>query len=728
MHNNHYKKIVQLPILTLAVATATQAWAQQDGSSHLMLEEIVVTAEHREASLQDTQISITALTEDDIKELGISNAEDLTGVTPNVQIAPLAAGRAGVSIAMRGVRQGESQVSFDPAVGMYMDGVLIAKGTGSLLDVAEIERIEVLRGPQGTLYGRNTIGGAISFITKKPADEFEASLEGTLGSFNQQNVRGMINLPMGEQFAARVSVASLQRDALYDNEFPGTEYPEVGDKDRTAVTAHLQWTPNDRTKVLYSYDQSRIDETGTPNFVTFVPNSTDPLLPGVPTEYVEGKGEWPDTGSWDGPFSSELEVDGHALNISYDIGDNVTFHSITAHRDMWNHGIADADGGPSTRLNTDDEQEDKIFTQEFRLVGAAMDQRLSYSVGAYYMDEKGDMDTNVILFGGLIVIPTIVEFANKSYALYGQGTYDLTDALHLTLGARYTTEDREMTKETVGSGDRSFNNVSPLVSLAYDWNDDVMTYFKIARGYNSGGFNSRLGTQADPVTGELYFEKGFDEELLTAYELGWKATLADSRVRWNGAFFYSDYTDKQVSQLVDAATNLLTNAGTVAVYGVESELRAALTENLEFGWDYGYTDAEFKKWDDPILGDLTNSNFAYAPKHTSNMFLTYFFPQMDIGTLSARLDYTYRSSIHFLSKEVEINGSDSLGLWNGRLTLNDVKGPGDSTIRVSAWVKNITDEGYWNFGVDQLNVSVLSVAFNGYGEPRTVGLDASISF
>lgn len=699
--------------LALAIAATISGLTPAVCSAERIIEEVIVTAEHREASLQDTQISITALTEKDIAERGISNVQDLSSYTPNVRIAPLANGRAGVSISMRGVRQGESQVSFDPAVGMYLDNALIAKGTGALLDVAEIERIEVLRGPQGTLYGRNTIGGAINIITKKPANEFEASLKTTVGKFGQQDVRGMVNVPIfsggdAGDLAARVSLASIQRDALYDNDFVGGEVSETGEKDRTAAIVHLQWTPSDAMKILYSYDRSRIDEKPTPVFLTFTPSGS--------TGITEDK--HPDSGNWDGPFQSELEVDGHALNISLDLTDSMTIHSITSQRDMWNYAITESDGGPSPSLVTDDEQEDQTFTQEFRLVGQALDSTLSYSTGVYYLDEDGKMDTNVILFGGLATIPTVVDFANEAWAVYGQATYDLTDRLHVTFGGRYTEEKREMTKENVGDAEGDFENFSPMVSLSIDWTDDIMSYFKIADGYNSGGFNSRLN---DPVL----FDKGFDSETMRAYELGFKSTFAE-RVRFNLAVWYSDYDDKQVSQLVGPSTNLLTNAGKVTIWGAESEITAQVTDALELGWSHGYQEPEYDEWDDPTLGDLTNSPFAYAPRNSGDAFAIYEIPFIGQSLLSARLEYSYRDEIEFLSKENQINGSGALELWNARVTWSEIQGPGDSMMRVSAWVKNLKDESYWNFGVDQLGP--LGVAFNSYGDPRTYGLDFAIDF
>lgn len=265
----------------------------------------------------------------------------------------------------------------------------------------------------------------------------------------------------------------------------------------------------------------------------------------------------------------------------------------------------------------------------------------------------------------------------------------------------------------------TFSKISPMISFGYNWTDDIMTYFKISSGYQSGGFNARDDKWTDFVT-------GFDEEDLLAYELGVKSVLA-GRYQLNGALWLSDYDDKRVNQFNPVTlASVQRNAGKVKIWGLELELLAQLADNLQAGVNYGYVDHKYREYVDPRLGDLSDrSNFPYSPRNTASAFIAYDYP-LNFGVLRARLDTTYRDEMTFLVPQPERNSSSSLQLWNARVTLDEIKGPGDSVVRVSAWGKNLTDEGYWNFGVNLYDS--FGFDFNTYGEPRTFGLDIELDF
>ena len=386
-------------LLTLSAAVSVPAMAQE---SEGVLEEVVVTAEFREATLQDTQISISAFNEEAIADRGISNALDLGQFAPNVNAQPYVGGKTGVSFNIRGIGNAETLISFDPAVSVYLDGVLISKNVGALLDVLELERIEILRGPQGTLYGRNTMGGAVNYITRKPVNEFEASLKANLGDYNQQDFRGMLNVPLlgsdgGGELNLRLSAASIQRDGLQDNVFVSAAQKELGTKDREVYMGQLQWVPTDSISVMYTYDLTRIDE---------VPEA--PWVTNVNTLTATGRNLAPFTRSGKTivltPFSStvlgiaDTEVDGQSLDIRWDLSDSMTLQSLTGYREMSNFSAADSDGSPLTVLTTRDIQSNDALSQEFRLFGTAG--RVDYSAGLFYMDEEGDVYQEQIVFGG----------------------------------------------------------------------------------------------------------------------------------------------------------------------------------------------------------------------------------------------------------------------------------------------------------------------------------------
>lgn len=731
-------------VVALAVAIPAVTMAQRVS----VLEEIVVTAEHREATLQETKISISAFDAQAIAERGISNGLDLGYAVPNINVQPYVGGRSGVSYNIRGIGNAETLITFDPAVSVYLDGVLIAKNTGSLLDVLELERIEVLRGPQGTLYGRNTMGGAVNYITRRPSNEFEARLTATVGNYDQLDVRGMLNVPLlGQNSGAgelnvRLSAASLNRDGLQDNVFPGRLQKELGTRDREIMMAQVQWQPTETLSLLYSYDRTRIDEVPETAWVT----TTNPARPfGVLlAPYSARESNRPDDIQVNHIQIAETEVDGHTLNLTWDVTEGLTFQSLTGYREMFNSGEGDSDGSPLPALATRDVQENEALSQEFRFIGDVG--RVEYAAGLFYMEEKGNVFNETVAAGNPGV--NIADYKNEAWAIYGQGTIAITDRFDLTVGARYTEEDRRMGKAAFAgiafqrpiflnqvrsnpalapnvfpnaSGD--FDNVSWLVALSYDWADDVMTYFKVSTGYQSGGFNSR---DSNPVD----FQTGFDEETLLAYELGLKSRWG-GRLLLNAAVFFSDYDDKRVNQFnPQTLASVQRNAGKVEIWGVEVEAVAQLTDNLQAGLNYGHVDHEYVEYTvmnpDGSISDLSKvSNFPYSPENTASAFVVYEYP-LSFGSLRARVDWSYRDEMTFLVPQPERNSSGNVQLWNARLTLDEISGPGDSKMKVSLWGKNLTDESYWNFGVNIF--STFGFDINTYGEPRTYGIDFEIEF
>ena len=738
-------------VLALSIAAAGPAVAQVAAPVDSGLEEIVVTAQHRQESLQDTEISISAFSADTLRDLGITNAGEIGNYTPNVTMSPQIGGRSGFSVNIRGVRNGESVITFEPSIGLYMDGVLIAKNVGSLLDVMDMERIEVLRGPQGTLYGRNTIGGAINVITKRPTDEFEGRVEATLGSESQQDFKGMLNVPLlgtdspVGSLTLRASAASLQRDGLYDNDYVNAPQDELQERDREVGLAHLLWQPTDALDVMYSYDRTEHDEAPIPMFVTFVNTAVRNPAPNLIAPFLADQGDRPSSGSFDNDYIGETTVEGHSLHVDFEICEGLAFSSISGYREMENAGSGDNDGSPYPLLWTEDYQENDVLTQEFRLIGEAFDARLDYVLGAFYLDESGDVDQSTYLDESvarslpvLRNVPyrsqTVTDFQTETWALYTQATYALTDRWDVTAGIRYTEEERDMSKTDFLSisgrlarttlfpdANKEFDNVSPMGSVSYDWSEDIMTYFKVSAGYQSGGFNPRDTSTAG-------FPIGFDEEDLISYEIGWKSTLADQRVRLNGAVFFSDYDDKQVNifATIPVPRSTIRNAGVVEIWGAEVELLAQLTEHAEVGVDYGYTDPEYKELEDEAGRDLSNSNFPFTPEHNAHAYFTYEFPRLSVGALSARVDWSYKDAMTFLVPVPEPNSEGSYDLWDARLTLSEIAGPGDSSMRVSLWGKNLADEEYWNFGVNLYNGQGWTI--NGYGEERTYGVDLAIEF
>lgn len=739
--------VSSLAISSFLLSSSPPAFAQT--SDDALLEEIIVTAEHREVSLQDTQISMTAFSEESIQELGISNGLDLFGHAPNVNVQEYQGGRSGMSFSIRGIVNAETLITFDPGVSVYMDNVLLAKNVGSQLDIAELERIEILRGPQGTLYGRNTMGGAVNYVTKKPDDEFEGRVQATLGKYGQADLRGMINVPLlgadsslGE-VNIRMSGASLSRDGVQKNLYRAPGVPkELGTVDRSVGMVHLQWLPSDDVSVLYSYDFTNIDEI--PMVPWSVAANSIVAGPSVAPFVVASERDYPKTGSWDATVNTaDTEVDGHALKVSWSLSDSMTLDSISAYREMVNIGSAGADGTSLPVLTTSDKQQFDAFSQEFRLIGSAMDGKVDYTAGLFYWDETGDVYNTVRAFGFPVASDAVAKYSNDAWAVYAQSTYYVSDRLSLTAGARLTEESRTMNKATLeaylsndpifydeyvklpGSAgsvfapaSKDFDNATWLLSVGYDVSEDAMVYGKISTGFQSGGFNVRENISQR-------FPDGFNDENLVSYEAGIKSEWSD-RIIVNAAAFFGDYTDKQVN-VFDPVTlgNVRQNAD-AEIYGVELEALAQLSDSLRVGLGYGYLNSDFTKFNDLQGNDVSDTtNFVYAPEVTANAHIAYE-RSVGLGLLKARMDWTYRDDMNFLAAKPEPNASTAFHLIHGRISLDEIKGPGDSQLRLSLWGKNLANEGYWTSGVNILNS--FGFAPNLWGLPRTYGLDLEVRF
>jgi len=734
MKNKHFISTI-VAALGLAVSPVSYVHAQDSA-----LEEIIVTAERREASLQETDISMTVLGGKTLQELGISDYTDLQDFAPNVRTPPIPTS-AGGAIAIRGFRNGETIGTFEPKVGLYLDGVLIAKNPGSAFDVLDMERIEILRGPQGTLYGRNTVGGAINYITKKPTDEFEGKVSLTYGKYDQEDAKVMFNVPLvgpngvlsdstDSRLNLRVSLASLNRDGYHDNNFTG-ESEVLWDKDRDVSHVQLQYKPNDSLSFLYAYDRTDLDEVNPGGALT----ACNPVTkPGICPFVTDGGGER----NIDFEQGLDVDVEGHSLTINWDLNDNLSLVSISAYREAEDASGQDADSSPSFILNSFAVNESHTVTQELRLVGTAMDSRLQYVGGFFYMDETIDKIVSGNALAGFgILSETTADAENEVWALFGEATYSLTDRLDLTLGLRYTEEDREMSRfdqvtvlsigfklppNVLPDAQNTYENISGTMGITYQWNDDLMTYAKWSRGFVSGGFNPR---SPSPDT----FADGFDEEEVDTYEIGIKSTWFNNRLQVNGAIFYNDYQDLQVN-LLDKPTgrNNLNNAGDADIEGFELEIKALPMENLDIGVNYGYLDTEYKKFIDPNSGaDLSNLRWAHAPRKTFSTYGRYVVPGfMSAGDLVLRVDYNWTDEFFLLSSEG--NHVSEYNIVNARIALDNIQGPGESTISVALWGRNLGTETYYTTGFDLIESSIGGFATKFTGPPRSYGVDFVVEF
>jgi iron complex outermembrane receptor protein len=752
------------------------ALAQETGADR-MLEEITVTARRREEGLQNAPIAISAYNGESLEYRGVSRLDDVTRFVPSLTLEnnPSFGGASNsAAIYLRGVGQKEFLPTTEPGVGLYVDEVYIARSVGAILDLIDIERLEVLRGPQGTLFGRNTIGGAIVITTVKPeiGGEFGGRVGAVYGTDDRMNLKGSLHFPLGDTAAARVSLASFQQDGYVD--LPdGTD---LGDDDTITGRIAVAWQPTDRLSIDLNFDATSDDENGPPmqlldiDFtdlsqlngvvaappppMAFVHNITTAAMgPGVPcaVEDTDGNSLVPfpnpnpaspncydnryltgDNNQGTAEAKSETDVWGLSGTISYDISENLVLKSITAYRDLESEFSRDGDHSPQRIAQFHDDLDQEQFTQELQLLGTH--DKFNWILGAYYFDEEGEnpntLDFTVSNFrsGG--------SFENEAWAVFAQGTYDITEQLHLTLGVRYTDETKKFHPDQIiyqnyyagisevlppghplaaldapflQAGERilpdlekelEIDETTPMANLSYDFNDDVMMYVSYSEGFKSGGFTQRVFPPivvpytAPPGTPDIDLIPTYEPEFVEVYELGFKSTLADGRVRLNGAVFHTDYDDLQV-QVFSSVAPVTQNVGAATIEGFEVEMQASPGAGWLIEAMASYLDTEYDEIDTQQTLIGKDNAFERVPEWTSSIGVSKEFSLDSMGTLVARVDWSYRDETYNDAYNQEILKTDSYDLWDASLRWTDRS----EAFSVIVSGRNLGDEDYLVTGV-----------------------------
>ncbi|RZJ42701.1 MAG: TonB-dependent receptor, partial [Brevundimonas sp.] len=646
----------------LTALTATGAFAQDmadaSASSEASLGDIIVTATKRETNLQDTPISISVVGAEDLENRHVQSLMDLAdGSVPGLRIATFEARQSALTIGIRGIVPNDAnQPAREQGVGVYVDGVYLARQHGLASALLDIERVEVLKGPQGTLFGRNTEGGALSLVTRKPTGQFGLRAVAGVGNLDSYTSELHLNLPALGDFAFKVDGVIQVQGAVTDNILPGEQ--GFGEYDRRGLRFQTRWTPSDNFTADFAADVGKDKNTPfysqllnfNPNGLPVVPWTSASVPSGsirdlAPIVVVEGEERMTRA---DIGVPQQWSVDdtrGMDLHLNYDLNDALTIRSITAYRDLdveQYDNIAGAHRPPVTGPNGNFSRYSLAgfwqhqFSQEFQAIGSL--DRLDYVAGLYYFketvsDDAATPSTNTWNADGTGYtirdpLPTIRgnRFLDRkstahaeSKAIYGQATWTpavLNDSLHLTVGGRYTWDDKDGTLELVSNAlpvvngvagelhfDSSVNRFDPLVTLAYDVSDDVNVYAKYSTGYRAGGASSRSLTY-----------RSFDPEEVEAYEIGLKGDFLNNRLRLNAAVYAMDRTDSQIDfslvTVIGASTrNTLetVNApGTTKIRGVELEGAFQVTENLRLSASYAYTPPNAGSvaadWESPFMG------------------------------------------------------------------------------------------------------------------------------
>lgn len=722
-------------LLSLLLGGAATAHAQvpPDASEgrRFTLEEVVVTASRRQESLQDIAASITALSGDMLEQRGVTGFSDISRSTAGLYLEQTG-DITGVSLRVRGVGTRANSPS-DPAVGVLVDGIYQARQGAAFQEMLDVERVEILRGPQGTLFGKNTTSGVIHIHTKDPeTDRFSGRIQGVVGNYDNRELRGTVNIPIVEdRLALRIGGFTAERDGYTKNVFLNEDTRNI---DRYGGRARLLWHATDDLTVKLTAEtldqKGRLDQ----GLASYGPG---PFAPGFdPADYPIGLG----TAQQNLASRSRAEVDRYSLHLDWNIP-NHTLKSITAYEEVTSFIQNDSDltagtvlppsPAGTTNLNTT-----KITTQEFQL-SSELDGPFSYLVGAFWQNQDLVSTTTLLMGGNWITRPATLQDVD-SLAFFGNVTYDFTDALNLSLGLRYTDDEKQGFNITTNDlfDTTHYREWTYSAKLSYQFNPDVMFYFSHDKGFKSGGYNQQhLVMQAGA---DFNF---YEPEIAYNYEFGVKSELLDGRLRLNGAVFYQEFEDYHITQsILGLGTVLVTNAAEVESKGVEIDFAYLATDNLTIDGSLAYIRTKYSDYNNApcfqgparpgcVLNnnqwvlDLSGKILDNAPELTFNLGAEWraAFANNDGLEWFSRVDLAYRDETYLDQFLVAESKQSSYWLVNARFGLDSLNTGWKATL----WTSNLTNEKYAVAGEWQINNAGQILI---QGVPRTYGLTVDYSF
>ena len=727
-------------------AVAQEAPASSEG---LSVDEVVVTARRREESLKDVPVAVTAFSAEKLEQQGATDITSLSQTTPNITVQTARGSNSTLISYIRGVGQQDPLWGYEPGVGLYVDDVYIYRPQGAVLDVFDIERIEVLRGPQGTLYGRNTIGGAIKYVTKRLGDDAGAKVRATYGSYNQTDLLVSAQTPIGGSgLSIGGAYALYKRDGYGKNLTTGAEHY---DKDVEAIRLSAEYKPTDTLFFRLAYDRVEDDSNPRHGHRETLPTAGNYPIQKSVYDTQAGLGD-----------KNHVMTEGLSLTAEWNATDNLTFKSITADRKGHTQTLIDFDGTPLPTLDVPATYDDRSFSQELQAVYS--DENVQGVFGLYYMNSQasGEFDT---IAGNLgVSIADGGKVSTQSFAAFFDFSANLTDRFKVSLGARATRDAKRsnvfrlfylgatpspyqggaqrpiLQTRTNYSAEKTFSQFTPRISASYELSDDLTTYASFSKGFKSGGWDMRGDAFITPQT-----VNGYKPEIVKTYEAGLKGYMLDRRVSFSSAAFLSKYTNQQVTTQVVVPSGIASsvdNAGASTLYGVEFEANAKLTQNLSGNVAVGYIHAKYDSFNrfvpagapNPLnpsttlaTGQIINVadlyGFQNTPEWTGNVSLTW---RGDLagGNLAITPMVSYRDAYQQFEQPLPALDQkaftlvDMTAIWTA---------PG-GRYKLALTGKNLTNERYrtggYNFAGATYNNSVIGF----YGPPRTFAGSIEVAF
>lgn len=685
-------------------AHAQAASDQQAESQAVKLDNVTVTAQRREEQVQDTPVVISVFNEADLERKQVSRVEDLEFHVPNITIDQNTATSSGAKIFLRGVGQDESMFTADPAVAIYIDDVYIPRQNGSMFDLYDVERIEVLRGPQGTLYGRNATGGAIRYITRKPKGDERLAMDATVGNFGRADLRVMYNTRIGESLDFSAAALTRNRDGFIHEQASGED---VNDSEVVAGRIGFLLPVGEASYASLNID--RLRERSSPTYavpVALVDGETVPRLDDLYTTRSDLVGGMNDLDQFGAAFTFETYFD------------SVLWRHIAHYRSMDAAMHVDVDGTDDLRYHLFQDQDQSQYGYESQLISQS-EGPWSWVAGLFGFWEQNDQPTRNDIFG----IGGVYDISQDTTALaaYAQTTYAVNDRFNLTAGGRFSHEKKDLS--VLGrdpAGNETFqvqrrgrwSKPDWKLMADYDITDQIMGFASISTGFKSGGFNGR-GTTPDTIT-------PFDEETVRSYELGIKSTLLDDRVRFNATYYRNDYGGLQLSAIDPNGVYVTTNATGALIQGIELEIQAQLTDNWNVNANVGTIDAEYRDFAEINRETFEGRDLKQSPEYQWQIGTTYIQPlpasRLIFSAQVLRTDKFYQNQD--LSELVKTPANTQA---NARIAYE----PDNADWSVALWGRNLTDKqiSAGGFDIPGLGVGVIYPTL-----PRSYGIDFKYRF
>lgn len=682
--------------------SASTAAAGKD-ASRKRIDEVLVTAEKREVNVQRTAVSVAAYTSQHLERSVIEDIYDIGLQTPGLIVNQEIVGK----IYIRGIGTENLTIGGDPGVPVHVDGVYLARTSAANLDLYDVERVEVLRGPQGTLYGRNATGGSINIISKAPTNDFYARLDAQYGNHDRFRIGGTLSGPIIEdKVLFRASFVKSDRDGFTPNLFNGED---LDDEDLVMGRMRLKFLVSDDVTFDLIGEFSLDDSKPAP----FKQLEFSPLFEGLLGAF-DPPGLRPV--SQDSPVTQEQDQWGVTGILNWDLGSTV-LTSVSAFRSTEFMAQFDGDAVDILFQNFSDTSDSEQFSQEIRLASDGWD-RFDWMIGAYYFHDDAMTSIFIPIPGFGFDILHNADMKTDAFAFFGQVTYRATDRLSFTVGLRYSNEDKEASQFSdfgfmpplMQDLNEDSDALTPRFAIEFFASEDVLLYASVTRGFKSGGFTFNG------------FQSNFRPEFVWAYEGGVKSQFLDGRLQANVSAFYYDYTDLQVSKLQNQA-GVITNAADATIYGGELEVIVQPWEYFSLNAGLAYLHAEFDQFltedpSNPALGeiDLAGNRLTRSPRFTANLGAEFIYPVSNLGEISLRADYQYQSKSFFTPFNRALSQQDSFDLFNARLAFRSAS----EQWQIAVFVKNAFNEEYF---LNILESAVEAGKPEGFlASPRTYGV------